>query len=201
MTQPATNIPATKREDAPCEATNPLPLTTVAADDELGFEKFYGDIAPLLRVIAGRRFQVPAEDIGGLVNDVFINYLRDPDSVRDARQYLIGATCNACRAYWRRRTAHDRIFQPSDSPCPSADPTLDSLATVMAVGSMLNQLGSTCRDVLRRFYVEDQATSFIAEEMDTTPGAIRVRLHKCRQIARKIFSTITASPRTHAPQR
>ncbi len=149
-------------------------------EQELLFEELYLQIAPLLRVLAHRRFRVPAEDVGALVNDVFINYLRDPAQVRDARQYLVGATCHASRAYWRRQTAHQRMFRPFEAPHASEDPTFESLAVVLAVGTMLTRLGTNCRDILRRAYV-------------------RVRLHKCRKQARKIFHSITRPPKPHAP--
>ena len=168
-------------------------------EQELAFEELYLQIAPLLRVLAHRRFRVPREDVGAVVNDVFINYLRDPTQVRDARQYLVGATCHASRAYWRRQTAHHGMFSSSDTPQASEDPTFESLAVTLAVGTMLTQLGTNCRDVLRRAYLDDQSAATIAEEMETTPGAIRVRLHKCRKRAQKIFHSITRPPKPHAP--
>lgn len=168
-------------------------------EQELLFEELYLQIAPLLRVLAHRRFRVPREDVGALVNDVFINYLRDPAQVRDARQYLVGATCHASRAYWRRQTAHQRMFRPFEAPHASEDPTFESLAVILAVGTMLTRLGTNCRDVLRRAYVDDQSAATIAEEMDTSAGAIRVRLHKCRKQAQKIFHSITRPPKPHAP--
>lgn len=168
-------------------------------EEELAFEELYVGIAPLLRVVAERRFRVPAEDVGALVNDVFITYLRDPVQIRDPRQYLIGATCNASRAYWRRRVAHDGIFRQSDEPHASDDPTLESLATTLAVGSMLAQLGTNCRELLRRACLDQQSAAAIAEDFETSPGAIRVRLHKCRQRARQIFTAITSPRKPYAP--
>jgi RNA polymerase sigma factor (sigma-70 family) len=170
-----------------------------APKEELAFEELYLQLAPLLRVLARRRFRVPPEDAGALVNDVFINYLRDPMRIHDPRQYLVGATCHASRAYWRRRVAHDGMFRPGDVPDGTEDPTFESLATTLAVGTMLSQVGTNCRDVLQRFYVDDQPAAAIAEELETSPGAIRVRLHKCRQKARKIFHAITRPLRPHAP--
>ena len=64
---------------------------------------------------------------------------------------------------------------------------------------MLTQLGTNCRDLLRRAYLDDQSAATIAEEMDTTPGAIRVRLYNCRKRAQKIYQSITRPPRPHAP--
>ena len=199
MTEPTPPLDATP---SPAEAASPAdgaPANVCYPEQELAFEELYLQIAPLLRVLAHRRFRVPREDAGALVNDVFINYLRDPAQVRDARQYLVGATCNASRAYWRRQTAHDGRFAPLDAPHGSEDPTFESLAVTLAVGTMLTQLGTNCRDVLRRAYVDDQPAAVIAEELDTTAGAIRVRLHKCRKRAQKIFCSITRPPKTHAP--
>jgi RNA polymerase sigma factor (sigma-70 family) len=168
-------------------------------EQEVAVDELYTQIAPMLRMLARRRFGVPDEDVGSLVNEVFISYLRDPNRIENPRQYLVGAVCNASRAYWRRQTAHQRVFSPVDEPGGCDDPTFESLAVTLAVGTMLAQLGTGCREVLRRRFLDGQPAAVIAEEMETSPGAIRVRIHKCRQRARQIFAAITAPPRPHAP--
>jgi RNA polymerase sigma factor (sigma-70 family) len=167
--------------------------------EEAAFEQFYREIAPLLRVIARRRFDIPYDDLGSLISDVFITYLRDRGRVRDARQYLVAATCNACRAYRRKKAAENRLFRNEVPEPAAADPTFDSLATTLALGLTLEQLNTKCRELLHRRLVEEQEFDLIAQEMDSTPGAIRVRLHKCRAQAQKIFLALTTLPRKHAP--
>lgn len=198
MTEPTSPLDSIPR---PGEGTSPANggAHGCCPEEELVFEELYLQIAPLLRMLAHRRFRVPREDVGALVNDVFVNFLRDPAQIRDARQYLVGAVCHASRAYWRRQTSYDGRFTPLDAPHASEDPTFESLAVTLAVGTMLTQLGTNCRDVLRRAYVDEQSAATIAEEMDTSPGAIRVRLHKCRKRAQKIFHAITRPPTPHAP--
>ncbi len=199
MTEPTSPLDSTQQPaEGPCPADG-VHVQGCYPEQELAFEELYLQLAPLLRVLAHRRFRVPREDVGALVNDVFINYLRDPAQVRHARQYLVGATCNASRAYWRRQAAYNGRFAPFDAPHAAEDPTFESLAVTLAVGTMLTQLGTNCRDVLRRAYVDDQPAAAIAEELDTTAGAIRVRLHKCRKRAQKIFCSITRPPKPNAP--
>jgi RNA polymerase sigma factor (sigma-70 family) len=198
VTEPTPPLDSTQQPGDAASSAN-VTMPGCYPEQELAFEELYLQVAPLLRVLAHRRFRVPREDVGAVVNDVFINYLRDPAQVRDARQYLVGAICHASRAYWRRQAAHNGRFTPFDTPHASEDPTFESLAMTLAVGTMLTQLGSNCRDVLRRAYVDDQPAAAIAEELDTTPGAIRVRLHKCRKRAQKIFCSITRPPKPHAP--
>lgn len=182
------------RADCDCPSAPPAP----AGPQELDFEQLYLRIAPLLRIIASRRFRVPPDDVGTLVHDVFLTFLRDPEHVRDPRQYLVGAICNAARTYQRRQASYENVFCAAETAEPCADPTFESLARVLDAGTVLARLRNGCRDVLRRYYLDEQTTDDIAEEMGTTAGAIRVRLHKCRETARKLYCATVAPSKPHA---
>jgi hypothetical protein len=54
--------------------------------EELAFEELYLDTAPLLRALARQRFKVPVEDVGSLVNDVFV--VRGRSSAAKARLHV-----------------------------------------------------------------------------------------------------------------
>ncbi len=101
-------------------------------EQEVVFEELYTQLAPLLRMLARRRFGVPDEDAGSLVNEVFISYLRDPNRIENPRQYLVGAVCNASRSYRRRQSAHERVFRPANDHSACDDPTFESLAVALA---------------------------------------------------------------------
>ena len=186
-------------EPSPSPLDTPGSVVHAYSEQEFAFTELYEQIAPLLRMLARRRFRVPQEDVDTVVNDVFVSYLRDPAHIDNPRQYLVGAICNASRAYQRRKSAEHGRFVPIDAPPASDDPTFESLATTLAVGTMLSQMSSGCRDMLYRAFVENKSREAIALEMDTSAGAIRVRLHKCRQRAQQIFCAITKAPRPHAP--
>ncbi|MGN6186769.1 MAG: sigma-70 family RNA polymerase sigma factor [Thermoanaerobaculia bacterium] len=161
-------------------------------------ETFLGH-ALLLRRIATRKFRVPECDAEALVHDVFINYLVAVQRVQpyDLRAYLISAICNASRNYWRNRRSDDRIFSTVDLD----DQTLDEssaadifrvLSNTLDVASMLARLGNRCREILRRYYLEEQDTASIAAAIQTTCSNVNYLMHTCRKRARAAYEAIAS---------
>jgi RNA polymerase sigma factor (sigma-70 family) len=182
---------------SPAEGGRQHSVASPCGAEELAFEQLYLEIAPLLRALARQRFGVPSADVGSLVNDVFVTFLRVNERVHDPRRYLVGATCNAARAYWRQQGAQQKVVSGHEMQSVE-DVTFESIARSHAVSQVLGKLRTGCRDILRRYYLDEQTTDDIAVDMGTSPGAIRVRLHKCRESARKIYDTITSLWKPHA---
>src|SRR5688500_14844134 len=67
----------------------------------VAIEDVYREHAAFLRDIAEKKFNIPAHDAAGIVNDVFSSYMVHRDNIRDERQWLVGAVCHASRGYWR----------------------------------------------------------------------------------------------------
>jgi RNA polymerase sigma factor (sigma-70 family) len=150
------------------------------------------DYAPLLRRIATRKFDVPADEADSLVQDVFLSYLADPSRVRvNTRSYLIGAICNASR-YWRRsRTSESRVFEPAEGAAePITDDLFDGLAQNLAVAATLSKLEPRCREALRRYYLDQEDTPEIAAALNTSRGNVNYIMHICRQKARLAYREI-----------
>jgi RNA polymerase sigma factor (sigma-70 family) len=158
----------------------------VAAADDL-----YTQHAPLLRYIAVRKFRVPREDTDALVHDVFATYLASPVTVRSPRPYLIGAICNAARHYWRERKNEEAALARVDVALPpEGEMIVDVLGRKLLVAAMLSRVGSKCRDLLRRYYIEGETTAAIARSRETTPDYVLFLLHRCRKSARAIVRTL-----------
>lgn len=162
-----------------------LPSVAAEADD------LYTRHAPLLRYIAMTKFHVPGEDVDELVQDVFASYLASPTTVRSPRPYLIGAICNAARHYWREKKNEEAALANVEVVLPpEADRIVDSLGRKLLLATTLSRIGSKCRDLLRRYYLNEESTASIAEDRSTTRDYVLFLLHRCRKNAREIVRSL-----------
>jgi RNA polymerase sigma factor (sigma-70 family) len=158
----------------------------MAAADDL-----YTLHAPLLRYIAIQKFRVPRQDADALVHDVFATYLANPTTVRSPRPYLIGAICNAARHYWRERKNEEAALSRADVALPPDNELIvDALGRKLLVATTLSRIGSKCRDLLRRYYVDGESSAAIASSRETTSDYVLFLLHRCRKSARAIVRSL-----------
>ncbi|HEV8435690.1 MAG TPA: sigma-70 family RNA polymerase sigma factor [Thermoanaerobaculia bacterium] len=159
-------------------------------------EDLYLEHAFLLRRIAVRKFAIPDDEAEALVHDVFVEYLVRPRGVHNVRNYLIAAVCNASRNYWRAKQTRERHFPSHSDGMPAEIPgrveadVLEGLSLRMTIGATLARLGTRCREVLRRYYLEEENAASIAAALDTTPSNVNYLMHICRKKARAIYDTI-----------
>lgn len=156
------------------------------------FDRLYEIYCPLLRRIAMRKFQIPRGDVDELVHDVFATYLTHADRVRELRPYLIGGICNAARQYWREADAQRRVFCDADldsAVCEEA--VLEPLIQNTLMAAALSRLGESCRETLRRFYLEGESAISIAASRETTQNSIHQLLNYCRGRARAAYRAMS----------
>lgn len=152
------------------------------------FDRLYETYVPLLRRIAMRKFGVPRADVDELVQDVFATYLTHAARVREIRPYLIGGICNAARQYWREADAERQLFRDADvCSIRSDDAVLESLIRNALMSAALSRLGESCRETLRRFYLDGESAISIAASRDTTQNSIHQLLNYCRGRARRAY--------------
>lgn len=133
----------------------------------------------------------PREDVDALVHDVFATYFSRPTAVRSPRPYLIGAICNAARHYWRERKNEEAALSKSDLVLPpEPELILDVLGRKLLVATTLSRIGSKCRDLLRRYYIEGESTASIATSRDITADYVLFLLHRCRKSARSVVRSL-----------
>jgi DNA-directed RNA polymerase specialized sigma24 family protein len=53
----------------------------------------------------------------------------------------------------------------------------------LLLDGVLARVGSRCRDLFQRYYVNGETTRAIAEALRTTPATVLLRLHQCRKRA------------------
>jgi RNA polymerase sigma factor (sigma-70 family) len=153
---------------------------TVAESETTAVGNLYRDYAPFLRNIALRKFRIPAEDVNGIVNDVFVGLLRARDHVRHPEKWLIGAVCNASRYYWRQHRPLDAMTESS------GDHETERLHTLLAVHAVLKRLDLKCRDLLEEHYVAGYSATEMAIRRGTTEGYAQQMLHRCLKNARRM---------------
>lgn len=186
MTEPAAErlaragSTAAPREDGACAAEP--------------FDALYASHRPLLRKIAIRKFDVPAADVDDLVQDVFATYFANSANVHDPHAYLIGATCNAARRYWRRD--HASPFCAASAACAATptDEVIDGVIRNLVIGATLRRLGESCRETLERFYLRGESTAAIAESRETSANYICRLLNYCRNRARSLYREMCTGP-------
>ena len=159
----------------------------------VSFDDAYRLHADLLREIAEKKFGVPADDAGALVNDVFTSFLIRTHEIREPRRWLIGAVCHASRGYLRRtRRTEPLPYDILDHPDPLVADLETDLVNRMTVAIALSRLGKKCRCTLRMYYAEGYSAAEIAEELETTTGYVMQLLHTCRKRARAIYLAMEA---------
>lgn len=184
-------IPAATAESV--SQKNALPSAVVGADVcDPGFDELYEAYFPLLRGVAMRKFGIPRDDVDELVQDVFATYLTHADRVRELRPYLIGGICNAARQYWRQADARKNVFCDADV-CSAAvdDAVLGPLIQNTLISAALSRLGKSCRETLRRFYIDGESATSIAKSRATTQNSIHRLLNYCRGRARQAYRAMS----------
>lgn len=160
-------------------------------------EVLYREHAPILRSNARRRFTIiAADDIEGLLNDVFMSFLERQPQVEDMRAFLIGAMNNACKHYLRKRRNEAPLLpEHEDTPDSTTEEELERWTLFLSLGATLARLGTKCRETLRRYYLHEEKPESIATKLDTTTGYIFQLLSTCRKRAREIFRDLTEPKR------
>ena len=156
------------------------------------FEEVYQLYAPKLRRIAYRKYGIQLADAEPLVQDVFTSFFTHADEVNNVWPYLVGAICNAARNHLKRADLTDAIFC-AGQPC-AAVATHDVGRQVegkLLLEGVLARVGSRCRDLFDRYYVNGETTRTIADALDTTPATVAVRLHHCRKRALSAYGSMT----------
>jgi RNA polymerase sigma factor (sigma-70 family) len=175
-----------------CEAAA---VVGVTATDELRdpeFDRIYETYVPLLRAIAMRKFRIPRGDVDELVQDVFATYLAHAERVRQLRPYLIGGICNAARQYWRETEAERKVFCDVEAEATTCDGAfLDSLIQNTLMAAALSRLGESCRETLRRFYIDGESAISIAASRETTQNSIHQLLNYCRRRVRETYRAMS----------
>lgn len=161
-----------------------VPRTDGTANGAPVFEEVYLLYAPRLRRIAYRKYGIQLAEAETLVHDVFTSFFTHADEVNDVWPYLVGAICNAAKNHLKRADRTDAIFCGGESrPAVARDDVSREVEVKLLLEGVLARVGSRCRELFQRYYVQGETTRAIAEAMRTTPATVLLRLHQCRKRA------------------
>ncbi len=159
-------------------------LPDVREEIEAAYDAHYG----VLEYVVVQRFGIPDADVRPLIHDVFVSYIRNRPRIRDARAWLLGATFNSARLYWRGRGRQEDFSWPLTADGIAA--VADDVATRLDVSTVLRRLPRRCRDVLRLRFYEEYSSEELARHFAATVGYARKMVHRCILNARAIFDRI-----------
>jgi len=140
--------------------------------------------AQLLWWVGLEQFHVPREEVGALVNDVFVSYLRHRARVRAERAWLLGAMRNACTEYWRARGRTGEASGGTREPICEKSEAWDERLDISRV---LAELAPRCRTVLRLRYYDGLKLEELAGRLAITVNNAKQVLHRCTAAARALF--------------
>jgi RNA polymerase sigma factor (sigma-70 family) len=136
-----------------------------------------------------------AEDV---VQEAFLRGFLALATVRNADRvgnWLAAITGNLARMRRRRRwdavSLDELAGQPSSSWLDSVSPELE--APLEELREALAALSPASRDTLLAHYVEGLSCAEIAAQRNSTPGAVRVRLHRAREQLRELLPAFAPS--------
>lgn len=147
----------------------------------------------LLLVIAARKFNVPEADCENLVQDAMLALLRMGERVNDPRAFLIGAICNASRAYWRTQTRVSNI-EGADLDAVAAFTVVsddDRIERELVMRRVLARLSPADREVLRLHYYEQLTAREVAARLSVTHRYAEKRIVEALRHARVVYTELT----------
>lgn len=129
--------------------------------------------------IAVRAFRLPEHDAEDVFQDVFARTFERLDSLRDdgaIRPWLAQLTRNACVDRLRAGARE----QPTEEPgAEELDAEMERLDDALDVHDGLSALSGDCREILDRFFAQDESYRTIGEALDLPAGTIASRISRC----------------------
>jgi len=129
--------------------------------------------------IAVRAFRLPKHDAEDVFQDVFARTYERLDSLRDdtaIRPWIAQLTRNACVDRLRSGGREELIAEPLEG---EADAAIEKLDEALAVHEGLHALSPGCREILDRFFAQDESYRTIGEALDLPAGTVASRISRC----------------------
>ena len=151
------------------------------------------------RVQALVQRMLPVDDAEEVVQEALLRAYLGRSQLRDADRFaawLCGIAVNLAKMRLRRGVVQRRVLALAGSDVVGvADGDRELLELVRAAVALLP---AGQRDVVLMHYVDDLSCEEIANLLGTTPGAVRVRLHRARALLRRELAPLAP---VHVPQR
>ncbi len=169
-------------------------------DDELVAAALAGDTAAFAALVEGNRARVEAvvsrmvhEDAEDIVQEALLRAYLSLSQLRDPERFnawLCGIAMNLAKMRLRRRALERRVLAGT-----SLDGGSEERELLRLVRDAVDVLPVGQREVVLMHYVDDLSCEEIAALRGSSPGAVRVRLHRARQQLREELAILAPTPK------
>jgi RNA polymerase sigma-70 factor (ECF subfamily) len=168
-------------------------VARLQAGDEDAYETLFRAHAGAVMAVA-RRFLGDTDDAADAVQDAFVSAFRGMSSFEGTSRlgtWLHRITANACLMRLRARK-RSRLVPLDKSPAgPTAEACpLDRAEAAARVRACVDRLPEPYRAVIRLRDLEELDTDAAAARLGTSPGAVKVRLHRARHALRALLEPV-----------
>jgi RNA polymerase sigma factor (sigma-70 family) len=167
------------------------------AGDDAAWRELVDRFSRYVYAICVQAYRLPEHDADDVFQDVFarvyerLGQLRSDDAVRPWIAQLTRRTCID------RIRASGRVDLVDEIDEGEADETIERLEEAWAVRELLTELTEACREILDRFFAQDQSYATIGAELDLPAGTVASRISRClaalREAAEGRFERLAAS--------
>ncbi len=164
-------------------------------DDELVTAALAGDPAAFAALVEGNRARVEivvermvGEEAEDLVQEALLRAYLGLSQLRDPARFgawLCGIAVNLAKMRLRRRALEARLFVEATS-----DGGFEERELLLLVRDAVDVLPPGQRDAVLMHYIDGLSCEEVAVLLGSSPGAIRVRLHRARQRLREQLATL-----------
>jgi RNA polymerase sigma-70 factor (ECF subfamily) len=149
-----------------------------AGDDE-AWRELVSRFSRYVYGIATQAFRLSEQDAEDVFQDCFTRIYENLDRLRDdsaVRPWIAQLTRRLCID--RLRGAREQPTAEEDLPL-GVDDTIAALDDAMTVHEALATLSGDCREILDRFFAQDQSYRTIGDALELPAGTIASRISRC----------------------
>ena len=131
--------------------------------------------------IAVQAFRLSPHDAEDVFQEVFARVYQHLDRLRDdeaIRPWIAQLTRRVCIDRLRA-SGRETPVDTDGLEAGRADETLEELDEALAVRAGLDAVGDPCREILDRFFAQDESYKKIGEALDLPAGTIASRISRC----------------------
>jgi RNA polymerase sigma factor (sigma-70 family) len=158
--------------------------------DEEAWRELVARFSRYVYAIATQAFRLREHDAEDVFQEVFarvyerLDQLRDDEAIRPWIAQLTRRLClDKLRANARLEPSDEEVAEEADE----ADETLARIEEAFGVRQMLAALPEHCREVLDRFFAQDESYRTIGQALDLPAGTIASRISRCLAKLREQF--------------
>jgi RNA polymerase sigma factor (sigma-70 family) len=166
------------------------------AGDAAAWNELVERYSRYVHAICAQGFRLSEHDAEDVFQEVFtrvythLGRLRDDEAFRPWLAQLTRRTCIDRLRSGRRESPAEEL-EPSE-----LDETISLLDEAMAVHEAMAELPENCRDILDRFFAQDESYRTIGEALDLPAGTVASRISRCLDKLKALLEE-TGGPSRH----